>query len=60
VTTYDNHLILYRDLSKNVIHIIQANAFMNLTNLRRLDLSENKISSIGESYFNGLENLERL
>ncbi|XP_072742935.1 adhesion G protein-coupled receptor A3 [Anoplolepis gracilipes] len=52
--------LIQLDLSKNVIHIIQANVFANLTNLRRLDLSRNKINSIGEDCFNGLENLERL
>lgn len=53
-------LINYRDLSKNIIYVIQPDAFANLTNLRRLDLSKNKINSIGEGCFNGLENLERL
>ncbi|XP_024893349.1 adhesion G protein-coupled receptor A3 isoform X1 [Temnothorax curvispinosus] len=52
--------LIQLDLSKNVIHVIQADAFANLTNLRRLDLSKNNITSVGEDCFNGLENLERL
>ena len=56
----DNSRINYRDLSKNVIYVVEVDAFKNLTNLRRLDLSKNKIISIGEGCFNGLANLERL
>lgn len=53
-------MINFRDLNKNAIYVIQPDTFVNLTNLKRLDLSKNKINSVGEGCFNGLENLERL
>ncbi|XP_048511480.1 adhesion G protein-coupled receptor A3 isoform X1 [Athalia rosae] len=48
------------DLSKNEIYLIESEVLKNLTNLRRLNLSVNKISSIDEGSFQGLQNLERL
>ena len=49
-----------RDLSKNQVYMIEPNVFRNLTNLKRLNLSSNKITTLNEGSFNGLVNLERL
>ncbi|XP_043470332.1 adhesion G protein-coupled receptor A3 isoform X2 [Leptopilina heterotoma] len=48
------------DLNKNDIYIIEPNIFINLTYLKRLSISYNKITTLAEGSFNGLENLERL
>lgn len=49
------------DLSKNTIGVIRKGSFINrLSDLQRLDLSNNQISRIEPGAFEGLHNLKRL
>ncbi|CAK1541883.1 unnamed protein product [Leptosia nina] len=48
------------DLSKNLINLIESDAFYNMTSVQRLDLSHNQINHIYKEMFKGLLNLERL
>ncbi|XP_043269261.1 adhesion G protein-coupled receptor A3 isoform X2 [Venturia canescens] len=52
--------LYHLDLSKNNLYVVESGVFRNLTNLKRLDLSVNKITALGEGCLNGLESLERL
>ncbi|XP_069157913.1 adhesion G protein-coupled receptor A3 [Procambarus clarkii] len=50
----------FRYLRKNEISVIEPGAFANLSNLRKLDLSNNGITSLDAAQMSGLRRLRRL
>ncbi|KAJ8686264.1 hypothetical protein QAD02_022058 [Eretmocerus hayati] len=52
--------MIHLDLSDNDLSMIKVDTFKNFSNLKRLNLSANKIRLLDEEVFEGLINLERL
>lgn len=52
---------IFRDLSENQISLVNNDIFLNMTNLKKLDLSHNSLNIINEETFNEyLESVEYL